>query len=191
MAASGASKFDAIVLAGGAARRFGGDKALVQFEGETLLARAVNAVKGARRIVVVGEPRGDIDGVQWTQESPQGGGPVAALAAGLAALGPDAAPLVAVLASDLPFVDPDSIGALSKAAARMDGAVAIDEGDNLNPLLAVYRTPRLQTVLSASASLTGAALLRVLSVLELAEVELRAARDVDTREELERARDGY
>lgn len=191
MAASGASKFDAIVLAGGEARRFGGDKALVQFEGETLLARAVNAVKGARRIVVVGEPRGDIDGVQWTQESPPGGGPVAALAAGLAALGPDAAPLVAVLASDLPFVDPDSIGALSKAAARMDGAVAIDEGDNLNPLLAVYRTPRLQTVLSASASLTGAALLRVLSVLELAEVELRAARDVDTREELERARDEY
>lgn len=190
MAASDGPRFDAIVLAGGEARRFGGDKSLIEFDGETLLARAVNAVSGARHIVVVGEKRGDITGVEWTQESPPGGGPVAALATGLAAVGPDAEPLVAVLASDLPFVGPDAIASLIEAAGGRDGAVAVDEGDNLNPLLAVYRTPRLQSVLSANASLTGAALLRVLSVLELAEVPLRAARDVDTQEELDRVREG-
>ena len=188
MAASEGPRFDAIVLAGGEARRFGGDKALVEFDGETLLARAVNAVSAARHIVVVGEQRGAITGVEWTQESPAGGGPVAALAAGLAAIGPDAEPLVAVLASDLPFVDPGAVKSLIEAAGGRDGAVSVDEGDNLNPLLAVYRTPRLRSVLSANASLTGAALLRVLSVLELAEVPLRAARDVDTEDELDRAR---
>ncbi|MPZ70630.1 MAG: NTP transferase domain-containing protein [Actinobacteria bacterium] len=191
MAASVGPRFDAIVLAGGEGRRFGGDKALVEFDGESLLARAVNAVAGARHIVVVGEQRGGVTGVEWTQESPPGGGPVAALAAGLAAFGPDAEPLVAVVASDLPFVDAAAIESLIAAAGGRDGAVAVDEGDNLNPLLAVYRTPRLQGVLSANASLTGAALLRVLSVLELAEVSLRAASDVDTEEELDRAREGY
>ena len=132
----------------------------------------MNAVSAARHIVVVGEQRGAITGVEWTQESPAGGGPVAALAAGLAAIGPDAEPLVAVLASDLPFVDPGAVKSLIEAAGGRDGAVSVDEGDNLNPLLAVYRTPRLRSVLSANASLTGAALLRVLSVLELAEVPL-------------------
>ena len=181
--------FDAIVLAGGESRRFGADKSLAEFKGESLLERAVDAVSGARRVIVVGAERMKIPGTSWTQESPPGGGPAAGIAAGLAVLGMEAEVLVAVLASDLPFVDGSAIDALLDAASSKDGAVALDPDGKINPLLAVYRTVRLNEALSASPSLAGAALLRILSVLELAEIELRAARDVDTQEELDRAGD--
>ena len=181
--------FDAIVLAGGESRRFGADKSLAEFDGETLLERAVDAVSGARRVVVVGAERMKIPGTSWTQESPPGGGPAAGIAAGLAVLGMEAEPLVAVLASDLPFVDGSAIDALLNAASSQDGAAALDPDGKINPLLAVYRTVRLNEALSASPSLAGAALLRILSVLEVTEIELRAARDVDTRDELDRAGD--
>ena len=46
-----------IVLAGGAARRFGGDKLAATFEGRTLLEHAVGAVAGlASEVIVVVAP---------------------------------------------------------------------------------------------------------------------------------------
>jgi molybdenum cofactor guanylyltransferase len=79
----------AVLLAGGQGSRLGGrHKPGIALAGRTLLDRALDAVADADRIVVVGpatptagppDPR-----VRWTLEHPRGGGPVAALAAGLA-----------------------------------------------------------------------------------------------------------
>jgi len=104
--------FDAIVLAGGAARRLGGvDKPMLDVDGTPLLTRVLAAVAAARVRVVVG-PRRSLErhgvgpgdtGVVWCQEQPPGGGPVAGLAAGLPHT---TAPIVVVLAADLPWIAP-------------------------------------------------------------------------------------
>ncbi len=76
--------FAAVVVAGGAGRRLGGlDKPALVIGSTTLLDRALAAVVGADPVVVVGPARPSVRQVRWTVERPPGGGPVAALAAGL------------------------------------------------------------------------------------------------------------
>src|SRR4051794_13279237 len=111
-----------VILAGGAARRVGGAmKSAYRIGGRTLLERVLDAVPspGWSPRIVVGPPElvellpPD---VLLTRETPPGGGPVAAIAAGLARL-PDPAehPIteepfrVAIFAADLPFLSPVAV----------------------------------------------------------------------------------
>src|SRR5690349_16484199 len=85
--------YAAIVLAGGGGRRLGGAaKPTLEVAGVPMLARVLDAVADASTRVVVG-PDGLAgllpDGVLLTREEPAGGGPVAALWAGLVALAGD------------------------------------------------------------------------------------------------------
>ncbi|WP_258726336.1 molybdenum cofactor guanylyltransferase [Cellulomonas sp. NS3] len=84
--------YDALVLAGGRARRLGGvSKPDVLVSGRRLLAHVLDAAAvgpGPRRTVVVAPASVAVpDGVLRTLEDPPDGGPVAGIAAGLAALG--------------------------------------------------------------------------------------------------------
>src|SRR5690606_5354922 len=89
-------RFDAVVLAGGRARRLGGvPKPTLVLRGTTLEQHALAAAVGARRTVVVGPvPTTPAPGHRWppgrdvvrTREDPPFGGPVAGLDAGLQAL---------------------------------------------------------------------------------------------------------
>lgn len=84
----GTPAYDAVVLAGGAARRLGGaDKPGVRVGGRALLDRVLAACAGARNTVVVAAPRPTARPVHWAREEPVGGGPLAALEAGALALG--------------------------------------------------------------------------------------------------------
>jgi CTP:molybdopterin cytidylyltransferase MocA len=95
---------DAIVLAGGrSSRLFGVPKSALLWRGSTLLQNTVDAVldAGARRVVVVGPGASVADGaaggladgdgpaarIMFAREDPPFGGPAAAIAAGLSALG--------------------------------------------------------------------------------------------------------
>jgi molybdopterin-guanine dinucleotide biosynthesis protein A len=94
--------FDAVVLAGGAARRLGGqDKPGLEVGGRSMLDAVLAATAAAGRTVVVGPERPTQREVVWTCEDPIGGGPVPALQAGLAHV---TAGTVVLLAADLPFV---------------------------------------------------------------------------------------
>ena len=157
--------YDAVVLAGGAARRLGGaDKPAVDVGGRTLLDRVLGACAGAGRTVVVGPRRATSRQVAWTREQPAGGGPVPALAAGLAALA-DGAPVVLALAADLPFLTPAAVDALTagldgglggrlgggldgKLGGAYDGAVLVDRTGRDQPLAAAYRTEPLRRELA-------------------------------------------
>ncbi|UGQ15235.1 molybdenum cofactor guanylyltransferase [Yinghuangia sp. ASG 101] len=182
--------YDAVVLAGGAARRLGGrDKPALTVGGRTLLDRAVDACEGARTVVVVGPERATRRTVAWAREDPPGGGPVAALAAGLPAVD---APAVVVLAADLPFVTREVaellVAALDEPDA--DGAVLVDGEGRDQPLLAAYRTTALRSALDAVGDPHGAALRRLVAPLALTRVtdpEL-AAFDCDTWARLREAR---
>lgn len=84
----------ALVLSGGRSTRMGRDKAALVLEGETMLERTVRAgiTAGASRAVVVGPepfapgPDSPLQLARFVREDPPFGGPVAAVAAGLAAL---------------------------------------------------------------------------------------------------------
>lgn len=158
----------------------GVDKPMLEVRGRSLLRRSVDALAAASPVVVVGPERDGFPGVRWTREDPPGGGPVAALAAGLAVAGD--AELVAVLAGDLAAVTPSTVERLV-AAVEADGAVVVDAGGRRQWLLGVWRTARLRSVLPAGPA--GVSLRSVFGALRVAEVPERdgEAADVDTPED--------
>lgn len=131
----------AIVLAGGGATRLGGiDKPGLDVGGRCLLDRVLDAVQPAR-VVVVGPRRRTRHPVTWARESPPGGGPAAAVAAGLPHV---VGSHVAVLAADLPFLDRSSLVRLAAAAAGRDGAMLVDADGRDQLLVGVWRTQALR-----------------------------------------------
>ncbi|MFB9965216.1 molybdenum cofactor guanylyltransferase [Sinosporangium siamense] len=144
---AGARAFDAVVLAGGQARRLDGlDKPAQEVGGRSLLGRVVSALAeaGARRVVVVG-PRRDLPGAVFVREDPPGGGPVPALRAGLAEV---EAPCLALFAGDLPFLVPWIVAELLKAAESASGAVLVDNGGREQWLAGTWRVEALREALA-------------------------------------------
>ena len=178
--------FDAVILAGGRARRMGGiDKPGLEVGGTSLLGRALAAVRSADLIVVVGPERdlGDADVVQ-VQEDPPGGGPVAALAAGLSSV---SAPVVVVLGADMPSVDDAAVEGLvaGLGAGAVHGVVGVDEQGSDQYLCAAYRTQALESRLLQVKEPAGASMRILIEGLMLAQLPLGAkAEDIDTPEDL-------
>lgn len=176
--------YDAVVLAGGTGRRLGGaDKPGLLVGGATLLDRVLGAVDDAGTVVVVGPPRPTVRPVVWAREDPPGGGPAAALAAGLARVQAD---VVVVLAADLPFLDAGTVTALREAAVNADGALLVDDGGRDQVLTSCWSTARLRE--RATGDLDGAPLRALLRGLEPVRVRSAAGVDVDTPADLARAR---
>jgi molybdopterin-guanine dinucleotide biosynthesis protein A len=191
--------YAAVVLAGGASRRMGRDKLAEAVGGLPLLTRAVSACAagGADPLVVVGPARPDLPvPVVWAREEPPGGGPVPALAAGLAAVPADTAYAV-VLAGDLPFVTPDDLRALRAAlvaAPDAAGALAVDDSGREQPLLSAWRVGPLRARLREAEPLAGLPVYRTLAPLPRVRVELPprpapAWRDLDTPDDLAAAQE--
>jgi molybdopterin-guanine dinucleotide biosynthesis protein A len=178
---------DAIVLAGGEASRLGGvDKAGLVVGGRTLLQRTLDATVAASTTVIVGPRRPTDRRVTWTREEPAGGGPAAAIEAGLKATTGE---LVVILAVDLPYVEAGDIAALTSGAEGRDGAIFVDGNGRDQPLVGVYRADRLRAALARLPETTGAAMHAVVDHLDIARiVNDRAAQDCDTPEDLEEAR---
>nr|WP_165989186.1 NTP transferase domain-containing protein [Streptomyces sp. YIM 98790] len=184
--------WDAVVLAGGEGRRLGGmDKPAVEVGGRSLLDRVLAACAGAGRTVVVGPPRPlrTRRPVVWTREEPAGGGPVAALDAGLRAV---RQPLVVVLAGDLPFLDEELVAALRRVPEGVDGMVARDPEGYDQPLTACYRTEVLKRVLGRlapdPAGAAGLPLRAVSRALTLGRVAVGDTLDCDTWADISAAR---
>ena len=72
----------ALVLCGGGSRRMGSDKTTATLGGATVLDHLLDGLPADWPLVVVGPERPTRRAVRWTRESPAGGGPVAAVAAG-------------------------------------------------------------------------------------------------------------
>ncbi|MEZ0094135.1 molybdopterin-guanine dinucleotide biosynthesis protein A [Streptacidiphilus sp. EB129] len=204
--------YDAMVLAGGAARRLGGaDKPGLSVGGTPLLDRVLAACAGAGTTVVVGPERVTRRPVRWVREAPPGGGPVAAVAAGLPQT---RAEVVLLLAADLPFFDPATadllVGALSGPASStclssgpvpsgpgsvVDAALLVDAEGRDQPLAAAYRTAALRTALAGLLAAHGGdpsglplrRLVGGLTVRRIADPG-RAALDCDTWDDVATAR---
>jgi molybdopterin-guanine dinucleotide biosynthesis protein A len=131
-----------------------------------------------------------------TREDPPGGGPVAAAAAGLALVPPGVA-FVALLAADLPFLDPPAVAALRAAAGPADvaGAIYVDMAGRPQWLCGVWRADALRDRLAAlPGGPAGAALGTLLRDLPAAHLRTEVAGpapppwfDCDTAEDMRRA----
>ncbi|MFI5522147.1 NTP transferase domain-containing protein [Streptomyces platensis] len=197
---------DVVVLAGGAARRLGGaDKPALSVGGRPLLDRVLAACPDAATTVVVGPARPTTRAVVHVLEDPPGGGPLAALDAGLRHT---TAPTVLVLSADLPFLTAATVRGLLAAATRTtdaagpggssaprDGALLRDASGRDQPLVAAYRAEPLRRALAriraARGGLAGLPLRALLAELMLERVPdptATASFDCDTWEDISAAR---
>lgn len=187
MTAPHGAGFDAVVLAGGVASRLGGrDKMLEVVGGIRLIDRALTAAADAGRVIAVGDEREATAAALWVREQPPGGGPVAALAAGLELVD---AERVVLLAGDLPFVDRRHVTALVGALNESDaaGAMFVDPDGRDQPLLSAWWTASLRKVLPDQPA--GAGLRRMLAPLEALRLPGEAdLMDCDTETDLAAAR---
>jgi molybdopterin-guanine dinucleotide biosynthesis protein A len=186
--------YDAIVLAGGAAKRLGGvDKPSVSVGGRALLDRVLGVCRDAGRTVVVGGRRVTARPVVWAREEPPGGGPLAALDAGVRQVEAQA---VLVLSADLPFLGERTVRQLigTLGTSGREAALLTDAGGRDQPLVAAYRTEPLRRELALLAteygSLTGLPLRLLTQELDLARIgaEPLASFDCDTWEDISAAR---
>jgi len=185
--------YDAVVLAGGAARRLGGaDKPGLRVGGRALLDRVLTACADARTTVVVADSRPTARPVRWAREDPPGGGPLAALGAGLHHT---TAEQTVVLSADLPFLGTATVRRLLSAlqASDAEGVLLTDADGRDQPLVAAYRTHALRRELAALAtghgSLTGLPLRRLTAALHLTRVpDPVASFDCDTWDDIATAR---
>ncbi|MFV0134796.1 NTP transferase domain-containing protein [Streptomyces sp. HMX87] len=188
-----AAAYDAVVLAGGAARRLGGaDKPGVRVGGRTLLDRVLDSCSGAAATVVVAAPRPTARPVTWTREDPPGAGPLAALDAGLRHT---TAERVVVLSADLPFLGEPTVRRLlaTLAAGDAEGVLLTDADGRDQPLVAAYRAVALRRGLAALAArhagLAGLPLRRVTDALRLVRVpDPVGSFDCDTWDDIATAR---
>jgi len=189
---------DAIVLAGGRGSRMAGiagtasaevDKPALTVGGRRMVDIAVAAVSDCRRTVLVGPTRDAVPGsVVQTRESPAGGGPVAALAAGLESLD-GTADLVAVVASDIPLLNASAVQSLIDHFDRVetDAVFAADATGRTQFLLGVWRYSALRSAVAALDTVEGAPM-RALVPNEHRVVAVADIEDCDTPADLVAAR---
>lgn len=160
--------YAAVVLAGGAARRLGGQaKPELRLGGRRLLDLVLESVPDADPRVVVGPAMTVPPGVRLVCEQPAGGGPVAGLAAGLADVAPDI-DLIAVLAADLPFLTRPVIATLLRSVA--DGAVLVDDTGRDQLLIGLWRVGALRAAMAELPSVQGVSLRQLVAGLDVARV---------------------
>ncbi|HWU45369.1 MAG TPA: DUF6457 domain-containing protein [Humibacter sp.] len=179
----------AILLGGGRASRLGGvDKPGLIVDGRTLADHAFEAARDCRPIVAVGPPSLRRDGVLLVREDPPFGGPVAAIGAGLAALGDHAPEWMLLLACDLPRAA--SAVALLRSTGpvsdEVDGVVLVDEHGRDQWLAGRYRVRALRDALSRLDELPGTSMRRLVERLRLLRVPdgAGASADLDTWDDI-------
>lgn len=183
------AEFDAVILAGGAGERLGGvSKADLLIGDERLLDTVLRSVEGARTRVVVGE----VDVPYWvllTMEDPPGGGPAAAVEAGLDAV-TEPAEWTVLLACDLPgavAAVAELLGAVDEADLA-DGFCLVHADGTPQWLYGIYRTASLRVAFDRFEESRHLSLRRLLAECDLRLVEPREAdvTDVDTTDDLTR-----
>jgi molybdopterin-guanine dinucleotide biosynthesis protein A len=182
-----------VVLTGGASRRMGSHKPLLEVGGRPLVARVLDAA-GDWPALVVGPTQGVPDGIRSVLEPVPGGGPVAGLSAAVAALpagGPEAPDVLVVLAADLPFVTHDHVArlvaALDEPAAL---AVTVTADGRTNWLCAAWRLTALRARLDEVGDAYGRSMRELCSGVPTLQVDDPddVTLDVDTPADLDRAR---
>ena len=196
----------AIVLAGGASSRFGADKLAADFNGKPVLHHAIEAISAvAQDIVVVIPPDAPepslpphlVTRVVFTHDNALHQGPLAGLAAGLAACPPDTE-IAIVVGGDMPTLQPAVLRLLADAlAANPTLSAATLEADPPSALPMAVRpsvaAPAVEVLLAENRRAIRGLLAAVPSTTvpsatwRALDPDARTLRDIDTPEDLARA----
>ncbi len=179
-----------IILTGGESRRFGSDKSHALIGIKSLVEELLTSLSRNMEIVVVGPTIENASRpLKYAREDPVGGGPVAAISAGLELVQSE---FVAIIATDMPFAS-QIIEALSKAMPfDHDALVPLDAQGVRQPLCAIYRVASLRRALTTLGNVVSQSMRNLAQLLEVKEVSLspeleRILIDIDTPSDLERA----
>jgi molybdopterin-guanine dinucleotide biosynthesis protein A/uridine kinase len=182
----------AVVLAGGASQRFPPDK-LAQLVGdEPLLDRALASLPEDFRVVLVGPAREVARPVIFTTEDPPGGGPAAALIAGVRTALAEPSDAIVTLPADAPLGGRAATTLLShlESEPSIEAVVGLDAHGREQPLHLALRPAAARTLVAAAGpgGAAGVSARRLLDALrpglishELAPAELW---DIDTLDQL-------
>lgn len=199
-----------VVLAGGGSTRFGdADKLLAELDGTPLVRRVADrlAVRTDRLVVaarpgresLVRDVLGGVPAEVTVLADPEPDrGPLAGMAVGLDAVSGDYE-YGAVVAGDMPFVDPALLDYLhDRAAPEHDGALVRTEAGWYNTTQAIYRASAVARGCERVLADGGGRILDAFEGLDVRTVEEREVRevvpaetffDVDTPEDLDEARE--
>jgi molybdopterin-guanine dinucleotide biosynthesis protein A len=136
-----------VVLCGGRSTRMGFDKATLRFQGETLLHRALARLDTVCDPVMVapGDLALTLTGRASAADAVHDSGPLGGL---VTALRLSRHRLLAVVAVDLPWIDPQLLRLLADAIGEHDVAVC-ETAHGIEPLHAVYSTSLLEAAETA------------------------------------------
>ena len=145
--------FAAVILAGGESRRMGYDKAWLELNGQPLVARALSLVRrvGVDELFISGRAGVDYSrlGCPVLFDVEPGGGPLGGIQR---ALETARAPLLLVLAVDLPNMTAEFLRNLAASCEPLAGVVPRMEG-RFEPLAAIY--PRRSLAIARDCWLNG------------------------------------
>jgi molybdopterin-guanine dinucleotide biosynthesis protein A len=182
----------AVVLAGGASRRFRPDKLAERVEGQSLLDQVLATLpKQITAVIVVGPVRGVARPVIFTSEEPAGGGPAAALVAGLRRALEESGDAIVTLPGDAPLAGQGAGLLLSSLQEQgVEAVVGIDAAGHEQPLQLALRPAAAGTLVAhaGSGGAAGISARRLLDALRPSLVTQRLAPaelwDIDTHDQL-------
>jgi molybdenum cofactor guanylyltransferase len=184
----------AFILAGGRSTRMGADKAFIEFDGRTLLARALDVARAVTADVrIVGDAAKFAGFAPVVEDEFRGCGPLGGIHAALRA---STAELNLMLAVDVPFASTALLEFLIARARASAAIVTVARVGGWQPLCAVYRREFAETAEKAlgQGRYKIDSLFDVVSTLAVEEEELVASgfsggmfRNLNTREEVEAA----
>ena len=190
-----------LVLAAGSGQRLGGPKALVRFEGQLLVERAVATARSAGLdpiVVVLGASAAevvdaaDLTGVVTVVNDSWADGMGSSLRCGLRALTELQAPAAVVLLVDQPYVGPAVIGRLVAAwVGGAQAAVATYDGQARNPALVGAQTwPDVARAAVGDVGARGWLRAHPDEVTAVPCDDLGSGRDIDTQADLQQLIEG-
>jgi molybdopterin-guanine dinucleotide biosynthesis protein A len=146
--------FTIIIQAGGQSRRMGQDKALLNFHGQMLIQRVVDQLRplAAEMLITAASPQAyGFLGLPCVADLLPGKGALGGLHTALSIAN---APLVAVIACDMPFVNADLLAYQRDLLLKEDWDAAIPQTEaGIEPFHAVYRQktmlPHVEATLQA------------------------------------------
>ncbi|GAA3580625.1 hypothetical protein GCM10022197_43150 [Microlunatus spumicola] len=180
-----------VVLAGGASRRFGSDKLEADLDGRPLLDATLGSVPEALPVLVVGPERAVRRPVRFVREDPPGGGPAAALVAGLTAALDGGAEAISTLPGDAPAAG-TAVPLLLAALDDADLVMAVGDDGQVFPLQVACTAAGARRVLDGAGPSrgAGASVRRLLEALDppprRVVLPTAALHDVDTPADLNR-----
>lgn len=183
-----------IILAGGASRRMGRDKATLPYEGTTLVERMVSVLKPrCAPIFVIAAPGQALPALdaEVLRDEVRGVGPLLATGRGLRAAAEAGSELAFVAAVDMPLLTVDLIDELAGPAVRLGADVVLPWDGRDHFLAGIYRTELAGRVadLVAAGERSMRALVERVDTQRIVMPEQRALTNVNNAADLAASRD--